>query len=115
MPARRTTPEGYKRARELRHALTPAEKKLWTYLKDEKLGARFRRQYALGPYVPDFCSPRAKLIIELDGSQHLQQAEYDAERTAFFESKGYRVLRFWNNDVTNNIDAVLRAIEQALE
>jgi very-short-patch-repair endonuclease len=114
MPARRTTPEGYKRARELRRALTPAEKKLWMYLKDEKLGARFRRQYALGPYIPDFCSPKARLIIELDGSQHVDQAAYDTERTAFFESKGYRVLRFWNHDVMNNIEAVLRVIEHAL-
>jgi len=56
------------------------------------------------------CAPRKKLIIELDGSQHLEQEERDAERTAFFESKGYRVIRFWNNDVMNNLDAVLRVI-----
>jgi very-short-patch-repair endonuclease len=115
MPARRTTPEGYKRARELRKALTPAEIKLWTYLREGKLnGVRFRRQYALGKYIPDFCAIKHRLIIELDGSQHLEQREYDAERTAFFETKGYRVLRFWNNDIMNNMDAVLKVILNAL-
>ena len=58
----------------------------------------------------DFCSPRRKLIIEVDGSQHLEQVEYDSERTEYFESKGYRVLRFWNHDVMNDMDTVLRVI-----
>jgi very-short-patch-repair endonuclease len=62
----------------------------------------------------DFCAPRKKLIIELDGSQHLEQEEYDAERTAFLESKGFRVLRFWNQDVMNNMDRVLKVIWSAL-
>jgi very-short-patch-repair endonuclease len=115
MSARRTTPLGYKRARELRKNLTPAEIKLWTYLREGRLnGVRFRRQYALGQYVPDFCSIKHKLIIELDGSQHLEQDDYDAERTEFFESKGYRVLRFWNNDTINHMDAVLKVILNAL-
>ena len=114
MPSRRTTPQGYKRARELRKAFTPAEKRLCSYLQGGKLGAKFRRQYALGQYIPDFCSPKAKLIIELDGSQHLEQEEYDAERTAFFESKGYRVLRFWNNDVLKDIESVLNVIWSVL-
>ena len=60
------------------------------------------------------CVPREKLIIDVDGSQHLEQEEYDEERTAFLKSKGYRVLRFWNNDVMNNIDSVLRVIYEAL-
>jgi len=60
-------------------------------------------------------APRRKLIIELDGSQHLEQQAYDAERTAFLESKGYRVLRFWNNEVMNDIESVLHAIALALE
>ncbi len=75
---------------------------------------RFRNQHAIGSYVVDFCAPRRKLIIELDGSQHLDQAEYDAERTAFLESKGYQVIRFWNGDVMNDIEGVLRAIDLAL-
>lgn len=60
------------------------------------------------------CAPRKKLVVELDGSQHLEQQEYDAERTEFLKSKGYRVLRFWNNDVMNNLDKVLTVIWDAL-
>ena len=63
----------------------------------------------------DFCSPRNKLMIELDGSQHLEQAEHDQERTTYSESKGYRVIRFWNNDVMNDIEGVIRAILFALK
>ena len=61
------------------------------------------------------CAPRRELIIELDGSQHLEQEEYDSERTSFLESKSYRILRFWNNQIMNDIEAVLRAIAYALE
>ena len=111
MPAKRTTPNGYKRARELRKAPTPAETKLWAHLRDGKInGVKFRRQHAIGQYIPDFCSIKHRLIIELDGSQHLEQEEYDNERTAFFKSKGYRVLRFWNNIVLNDLDSVLKVI-----
>jgi very-short-patch-repair endonuclease len=60
------------------------------------------------------CAARKKLIIELDGSQHLEQTEYDEMRTEFLKSKGYKVIRFWNNDVSNNMDAVLQAIWDAL-
>ena len=65
--------------------------------------------------IVDFCAPRKKLIIELDGSQHLEQEEYDEERTAFLKSKGYRVLRCWNNHVLNNIDSVLTVIWDSLK
>jgi very-short-patch-repair endonuclease len=58
----------------------------------------------------DFCSPRRKLIIELDGSQHLDQAEYDLERTQYLEAKGYRVLRFWNKDIMNDIETAMNTI-----
>ena len=61
----------------------------------------------MGNYIPDFCSPNAKLIIELDGSQPLEQAEYDDERTKYLEAHGYRILRFWNNDVLKDVDSVL--------
>jgi very-short-patch-repair endonuclease len=74
----------------------------------------FRNQHAVGNYIVDFCAPRKKLIIELDGSQHLEQQEYNNERNTFLQSKGYRVLRFWNYDVMNNIDSVLRVIYEAL-
>ena len=99
------------RAGELRQNQTEAEAKLWSRLRAHRMaGVQFRRQHAIGNYIVDFCSPRRKLIIELDGSQHLDQAEYDLERTQYLEVKGYRVLRFWNNDVMNEIDAVLNVI-----
>ena len=75
----------------------------------------FRNQHAIGNYIVDFCAPRKKLIIELDGSQHLEQQEYDDERTAYLKSKGYKVLRFWNNDVLNNTDSVLIVILDTLK
>ena len=103
------------RAGELRKELTPAEKKLWAYLRGDKLnGVSFRRQHAIGNFIPDFVSIKKKLIIELDGSQHIEQAAYDAERSKYFESLGYKVVRFWNNQVENDVNGVIRAIEIAL-
>ncbi len=116
MPPRRTTPKGYQRARELRHQPTPAEAKLWAYLRRNQLNdASFRRQHAIGQYIVDFCSPSEKLIIELDGSPHLGNEEYDTQRTEALRVKGYRVLRFWNNDVMNDIGAVMTAIGFAMK
>lgn len=115
MPPRRTTPKGYEKARQLRKELTPAERKLWAVLRNDQLGVSFRRQHAIGPYITDFCCIKKKLIIEVDGSQHLEQIEYDNERTAFLESQGYRVLRFWNNEVQNDLNGVFRRIQIALE
>jgi len=69
----------------------------------------------LSASIVDFCAPRRKLIIELDGSQHLEQQEYDEERSVFLKSKGYRILRFWNNDVMNNTDSVLTEIWDMLK
>jgi very-short-patch-repair endonuclease len=115
MPAPRTTPQGLERARLLRKEPTPAEQKLWAHLRGNKLnGVNFRRQHAIGNNVTDFCSPRRKLIIELDGSQHIEQEEYDQERTNYLESQGYKVLRFWNNQVINDIDGVIKAITFAV-
>lgn len=103
------------RAGQLRDDPTTAEARLWAHLRLKRLaGIRFRRQDAIGRYVVDFCSPEAKLIIELDGSQHLQQTGQDALRTAYLHSQGYRVLRFWNSDVLKDIDAVVRLIQEAL-
>ena len=100
-----------RRASELRQNQTEAEAKLWSRLRAHRMaGVQFRRQHAVGNYIVDFCAPRRKLIIELDGSQHLEQGEYDLERTKYMKSLGYRVLRFWNNDVLNNTEAVLQAI-----
>jgi very-short-patch-repair endonuclease len=92
---KRTSPKIFHRAREFRHEPTPAEAKLWACLSAHRFAdIHFRRQHAIGPYIMDFCSPRKKLIIEVDGSQHLDQEVYDTERTTFLESKGYHVLRF---------------------
>lgn len=115
MPPPRTTPTGYKRAQALRKRLTPAERKLWARLRDDQLGVSFRRQHALGKYITDFCCIKHKLVIELDGSQHLNQQEYDAERTRYLESVGYTVIRFWNNQVLKDMEGVLQAIRLALE
>ena len=96
--------------------MTPAEIKLWAWLRAHRLdGIHFRNQHAIGKYIVDFCAPRRKLIIELDGGQHIDQQEYDKERTAYLESKGYKVLRFWNHDVMNDINSVIRTIQLALE
>ncbi len=116
MPLPRTTPRGYDRARKLRKEPTPAEAKLWAALRNNQLdGVGFRRQHAIGQYIVDFCSPKKKLVIELDGGQHTELDEYDNQRTEFLESMGYRVMRFWNNEVMGDINSVLRAIHMAME
>ena len=116
IPGQRVTKEKLQRAKELRREMTPAETKLWQHLRAHRMGdVHFRNQHAIGNYIVDFCAPRKKLIIELDGSQHLEQGEYDKERSAFLKLKGYRVLRFWNNDVMKDIDSVLTVIWEALK
>ena len=112
---RRTTPKIFGHAKALSRNLTPAEVKLWAHLRTHRMGdVHFRKQHAIGNYIVDLCAPRKKLIIELGGSQHLGQEEYDTERTEFLKSKVYKVLRFWNNDVMNNIDTVLNVIWDTL-
>ncbi len=90
------------------------ERELWRRLRNNQIGAKFRRQRPIGPYIVDFASIEAKLIIELDGGQHADQVAHDEKRTAYLESLGYRVLRFWNNDLTENIDGCLETILAAL-
>jgi len=115
MPPRRATPKLYERARELRKELTPAERKLWAYLRNNELnGVNFRRQHAISRFVVDFVCIKHKLVIELDGSQHLEQEEQDTERTQYLELQGYKVIRFWNDKATDDIGGVIRAIENAL-
>jgi very-short-patch-repair endonuclease len=115
MPKYRSNPKTMYKAGQLRKEPTPAEAKLWSKIRNDQLGVTFRRQHAIGNYIPDFCSPKAKLIIELDGSQHLEQEEYDNERTKYLESLGYRVIRFWNNDVMKDIEGVILTILHAME
>ena len=112
---KRSNPKTKHQAIELRKESTPAERKLWSRIRNDQLGVAFRRQHAVGNYIPDFCSPKARLIIELDGSQHMEQEGYDQERTEYLETKGFKVLRFWNNSVMNDIESVIRAIIQAME
>ena len=102
------------RARDLRRNATDAEARLWYALREQLPQAKFRRQVPLGPYFADFCSHRARLVVELDGSQHAEAVERDAARTRFLNEEGYRVLRFWNNEVLQNLDGVITAIASAI-
>jgi very-short-patch-repair endonuclease len=103
-------------ARELRRYQTEAERRLWEALRRHKVaGQRFQRQVVIEPFIVDFCCKRAKLIIEVDGEHHHEQKVYDDERTAFLEEKGFRVLRFWNREVMNDLGAVVREIERVVE
>ena len=116
MSKQRATPKLQRRAAELRRNQTEAEARLWAYLRAHQVnGVHFRRQHAIGNFVVDFCAPRKKLIIEVDGGQHLEQEEYDTERTRFLESLGYTVLRFWNNDIMTDIEGVIRVILDTLD
>ena len=103
------------RARELRNNATDAEIALWRALRGKQLeGFRFRRQVPIAGFIADFLCPQAKLIIELDGSQHAEQSNCDAARTRKLVLLGYRVLRHWNDDVLLRIDAVLQDIHSHL-
>lgn len=103
------------RARELRRQQTLAERKLWWLIRSRALAEhKFHRQYPIGPFIVDFCCRRKKLIIELDGSQHADDQEYDEERTLYLEQQGYQVIRFWNNQVLSQSEAVLQSILNAL-
>jgi len=103
------------RERELRQNQTEAERILWGRLRGRRLlGARFRRQHRIGPYFADFACPELQLVVELDGSQHLEQVAYDGARTDDLCAAGYRVLRFWNDDVIARTEQVLDAIARCL-
>ena len=107
--------ERVRRARELRHSLTNVERLLWRRLRLSNAdGHKFRRQHPIGPYFADFACIERRLVVELDGSQHGQNAARDQERDAWLRSQGWRVLRFWNNEVIEQLDAVLDAIFAAL-
>src|SRR5262249_50715470 len=104
-------PGAHIRARALRRNMTEAERQLWRILRSRQIGNyRFRRQVPLGRYIADFVCHKARLIIEVDGGQHALAAGDGAECTAFLENEGYRVLRFWNNEVLANLDGVYDAV-----
>jgi very-short-patch-repair endonuclease len=100
------------RARSLRRNSTDAEKLMWRLLRENFPRARFRRQVPLRQYIVDFASHRVRLVIEIDGGQHNEAV--DSARTKLIEREGYRVLRFWNNDVLGNPNGVLAAVDTAL-
>lgn len=104
-------------AKRLRRDSTDVEKKLWRALRNRQLaGVKFRRQFPVEGYVADFAAPEHRLIVELDGGQHNDEAARarDAARTARLEQSGWRLLRFWNNEVIENIDGVVEAIQCAI-
>jgi very-short-patch-repair endonuclease len=97
------------RARALRQSMTDAERRLWRYLRRHFLGVHFRRQVPIGSYIVDFACLRRKLVIEVDGGQHLESEE-DLVRDRWLKEQGYRVLRFWNHEVLRNTEGVLEVI-----
>lgn len=103
------------RSRALRNNPTMAEQKLWGVLRNRQmLGVRFNRQVPIGPFICDFVARVPKLVIEVDGGQHAVALDADNRRTSFLKNRGYRVIRFWNNEVLGNIEGVVEAILQAL-
>lgn len=107
--------ENIPRARELRRYSSRAERICWELLRDRRLsGAKFRRQYPIGPYFADFACISRKIVIEVDGEHHAYQIEADARRTAVMESAGWHVLRLWANEVVQNREGIWAAIESVL-
>src|SRR3990167_2529405 len=102
-------------AKALRSRQTDAEKQLWMNLRDRQLKlAKFKRQYAVGGYIVDFICIEKKLIIEVDGGQHMEHQRHDATRTAYLNGQGFHVLRFWNNEVLSNLEGVLERMGEYL-
>ncbi|MGA1410764.1 MAG: endonuclease domain-containing protein [Prochlorotrichaceae cyanobacterium] len=112
---RGTTPEIEEAARKLRQNLTPAEERLWNALRGRKLkGLRFRCQHPVGRFILDFYCPSCKLVVEVDGGIHDQQQDYDKARSDRLEAFGYKVLRFTNDAVMNDLSNVLSEIAEAV-
>lgn len=102
------------RRRELGQNATEAERRLWQALRGKKRhGAKFYRQYSIGPYIVDFCCFALRLAVEIDGGIHTSRAAYDASRDAYLRSRGFRVLRFSNDDALGQTDDVVRVIDRA--
>lgn len=104
-------------ARVLRKNQTPQEQKLWNLIRNNQLGVKFKRQYPIGNYIVDFVCREKWLVIELDGSQHNEDENIlnDNERTLYLNSRGFKVIRFWNNDINNNIEGVILEIKKYID
>ena len=103
-----------KRPRRLRRDATDAERLFWSHVRDRKVeGAKFRRQWPIGKFVADFCCVEEMLVVEIDGGQHVESKQ-DDERTKILKGKGYRVIRFWNNEVLENIEGVIETLKAEL-
>ena len=107
-------PKFKSRRKELRHDETKEEKFLWASLRRKNLGFKFTRQYSFGPYILDFFCVGKQLAVELDGYQHLENKDYDAQRDEYLLLNGVKVLRFWNSEISDNIDKVLEKIKVEL-
>ncbi len=104
------------KARVLRSNLTDAEQVLWRHIRLRQIdNHKFRRQRPVGPYIVDFVCLEKKLVIEVDGGQHSDNKAYDAARDQWLNTQGYRVLRFWNNDVLTNIEGVMEIVQRAMD
>jgi len=102
-------------ARTLRRQQTRAEQLLWSRLRNRQLeGCKFRRQQVIGPYIVDFLSVQPKLIIEVDGGQHADRVLQDAQRTEYLQRLGYQMVRYWNDQVLRDVEAVMESIRAAL-
>jgi very-short-patch-repair endonuclease len=102
-----------KLSRKLRKNMTRAERLLWSRIRNRQIGVKFRRQQPLGNYIVDFVSFERRLIIEIDGGQHMD-CPHDRKRDAYLEDCGFKMLRFWNNEILGNIEGVLQEIEKEL-
>lgn len=103
-------------ARSLRQHQTDVEQLLWQRLRNRQImNAKFRRQFPIDPYIVDFCCLDFKLIIELDGSQHIERSQSDMARSQILAQRGFKVIRFWNNEVMENIEGVLTKIYLVIE
>ena len=104
------------RSRDLRKNLTDAEQKLWQKLRYKQINDhKFRRQFVLGNYIVDFICLDKRLIIEVDGGQHMDNVDYDSQRDEWFKNQNFKVLRFWNNQVLGEIGSVLEVIVKSLK
>ncbi|MGJ0515835.1 MAG: endonuclease domain-containing protein [Methylomicrobium sp.] len=103
------------KARILRKNQTNVEQLLWKRLRNRQLlGQKFRRQFPIEPYIVDFVCLELKLIIELDGGQHAEQMDYDQQRSRYLEQRGFNMIRFWNNEIIENIEGVLETLRLAI-